>query len=478
MAWGGASSPGGGADSSPDAPGGGLGAGAFGGPGPAVSGQSGSSEDTSIEAFKEAIARAMVGYVDQDVRDTAQADHDAIAAAVEARDKTQREAKAQQERQAMMDEIDALQNKTNFATPATQAVPTEFDPQNPYDIEDPDVIDNKGWTLDESQFNDETNTDPVSLDDPQGTEEGLAAAQAAERSASLGTRARGARNPGKVAQHNLAYYQSNQALLQEVENQETRVKELEAIENRTRKEQNELNNLKSLINQVKQTDRYSKAYVALHGTTPFGKAFLAMAPFGFGLWGPKLQQALIDRGHIDDRDWGDLVNEIETSVNRPEPMPSHLKQLLNEAEPWTVGLSNRQIKYYLDRPEELEWVRNLWNQTNSSEDVTDQSGAGTFANDVIQTQMDGFKQTGIVWKPQSEKDNNLVILTPPGFDFANVSIENEAGDVLDTGRNMGRTNGRRFTYRFSRPGAQYQGPIYLRIGNTRYKIDNPGARVN
>jgi len=64
------------------------------------------------------------------------------------------------------------------------------------------------------------------------------------------------------------------------------------------------------------------------------------------------------------------------------------------------------------------------------------------------------------------------------FDSANASIENEAGDVLDTGRNMGRTNGGRFTYRFSRPGAQYQGPIYLRIGNTRYKIDNPGARVN
>ena len=122
------------------------------------------SSDTSIEAFREAIARAMVGYVDQDVRDTAKAEQDAIDAAVAARDRALKEAEAQQERQAMMDQIDAMQKETTFATPATQAVPTEFDPQNPYDIEDPDVIDNKGWTLDESQFNDETNTDPVSPD--------------------------------------------------------------------------------------------------------------------------------------------------------------------------------------------------------------------------------------------------------------------------------------------------------------------------
>tara|TARA_Y100000310_G_scaffold215076_1_gene216055 strand:+ start:471 stop:1673 length:1203 start_codon:yes stop_codon:yes gene_type:complete len=360
------------------------------------------SSDTSIEAFREAIARAMVGYVDQDVRDTAKAEQDAIDAAVAARDRALKEAEAQQERQAMMDQIDAMQKETTFATPATQAVPTEFDPQNPYDIEDPDVIDNKGWTLDESQFNDETNTDPVSPDSnpvgptrsfqDQAMDDAVAigaqrnisrSAQdqamddavaigaqrmspAQQRSASLGTRARGARNPGKVAQHNLADYQSKQAFLQEVQDKETRVKELEAIENRTRKEQNELNNLKSLINQVKQTGRYSKAYATVHGVSPFGKAFLAMASLGLGWWGPKLGQAAIDRGFIDDRDWGDIANEIETSVNRPEPMPSHLKQLLNEAEPWTVGLSNRQIKYYLDRPSELEWVRNLWNQMNPS----------------------------------------------------------------------------------------------------------------
>ena len=33
-------------------------------------------------------------------------------------------------------------------------------------------------------------------------------------------------------------------------------------------------------------------------------------------------------------------------------------------EPWMKGLSERQIQYYLDRPSELEWVRNLYNQMN------------------------------------------------------------------------------------------------------------------
>ena len=33
-------------------------------------------------------------------------------------------------------------------------------------------------------------------------------------------------------------------------------------------------------------------------------------------------------------------------------------------EPWMKGLNERQIKYYLDRPSELEWVRNLYNEMN------------------------------------------------------------------------------------------------------------------
>ena len=100
MGWGGASSPGGGADSSPDAPGGGLGSGAFGGDGPSVSGQSKSSQDTStIEGFRAALAKAMGATIENNVdREAFDAEMEEAAnqrardAAVEARDKAIRDA--------------------------------------------------------------------------------------------------------------------------------------------------------------------------------------------------------------------------------------------------------------------------------------------------------------------------------------------------------------------------------------------------
>jgi len=204
------------------------------------------------------------------------------------------------------------------------------------------------------------------LHDPQGTEAGLRAAQAVERSMNLGKRARGARNPGKVAQNNLADLKSKKAYLDEVEEREKRVTELEAIKNRTRKEQNELNNLKSLINKHKMTDRYSTAYETVYGTSPLGQAVKVMAPLGMGMWGPRVSQAFIDRGFIDDRSFDDVSFEIENNVNRPDSFLENYINNLPADEPWMKGLNERQIQYYLDRPSELEWVRNLWNEMNPS----------------------------------------------------------------------------------------------------------------
>ena len=212
-------------------------------------------------------------------------------------------------------------------------------------------------------------SESTGLHDPQGTEAGLRAAQAVERSMNLGKRARGARNPGKVAQNNLADLKSKKAYLDEVEEREKRVTELEAIKNRTRQEQNELNNLKSLINKHKMTDRYSTAYATVYGTSPLGQAVKAMAPLGMGMWGPKLSQAFIDRGFVDDRTFDDVSFEIENNVNRPDSfLENYINNLPASAydEPWMKGLNERQIKYYLDRPSELEWVRNLYNEMNPS----------------------------------------------------------------------------------------------------------------
>ena len=45
-------------------------------------------------------------------------------------------------------------------------------------------------------------------------------------------------------------------------------------------------------------------------------------------------------------------------------------KLLQKLEPWTRGLNQRQINYYFDRPSELEWVRNLYNQMNPDSMMT------------------------------------------------------------------------------------------------------------
>ena len=88
------------------------------------------------------------------------------------------------------------------------------------------------------------------------------------------------------------------------------------------------------------------------------------------------------------------------------------------------------------------------------------------------------EQAGIVWKPVSESDGNLVILTPSSFDSASVTITDAEGNVIDTGTSMGRTNGNRHTYRFSMPGAGYGNNVYLNIGSRRYLINNGAARIN
>ena len=205
------SAPGGSSSSSGtgNAPGEGMGAGAFDGGG-------GASKDTStIEGFMEAIARA-IGHksvsVDQESIDNMNeeaANNRAIAAAVEARDRTQREAREQEERQAMMDDIDAMQNKTNFATPAPAVKAVDLDTYDakfasPHNMVDETETEKEygptfsGMTspfgIDESQLDDPTDDSPAydpdavnrqvygapqDLDDPQGTEEGLDAEQEA-----------------------------------------------------------------------------------------------------------------------------------------------------------------------------------------------------------------------------------------------------------------------------------------------------------
>lgn len=83
-----------------------------------------------------------------------------------------------------------------------------------------------------------------------------------------------------------------------------------------------------------------------------------------------------------------------------------------------------------------------------------------------------------VYKPHSEGDGNLVVLmhsSAPGNQP--VTLMDESGRVLDRGRYVGRTNGGRPTYRFSRPGHAYRGSrVAINAGGQIFPIGNPALR--
>ncbi|RMD87285.1 MAG: hypothetical protein D6808_01745, partial [Candidatus Dadabacteria bacterium] len=62
---------------------------------------------------------------------------------------------------------------------------------------------------------------------------------------------------------------------------------------------------------------------------------------------------------------------------------------------------------------------------------------------------------GAVWKPVSDSDGNLVVLDAFGTNSSKIQIVNQNGKVLETGRFVGKTNGGRPTFRFSKRGSGY-----------------------
>lgn len=79
---------------------------------------------------------------------------------------------------------------------------------------------------------------------------------------------------------------------------------------------------------------------------------------------------------------------------------------------------------------------------------------------------------GFRYKPVSEGDHNLVILTPASWPEDQVVTMNG-----ERGRYVGRTNGNRPTYRFSKPGAAYGDNVALVIGGRQYVVRQGGADI-
>ena len=375
MGWGGASSPGGGADSSPDAPGGGLGSGAFGGDGPSVSGQSKSSQDTStIEGFRAALAKAMGATIENNVDKEAfdaemedAANNRAIAAAVEARDKAIRDA-------ADLGEL------------------------------------NSGMMgIDNDDDNDRGLLGP-SIDDPQGTQKGLDAEQEARDAIGKSQRSDQDKAMNEAvaigAQRNIsrqdqekemdaAYYDDRTIDRQKREN-------MKAVQDRfgfspgnphldqnldspSREALAKDPNMRDpvfrdlafdfidnvLDQKTNSTLETIMGYVmkALNPAYGFGTAMKAMfEALGFDT-NPNLGQRAIaaaitafEGGIPGQRGAGGLMEgERGDSFGEKQAM-----EALEKVAPWTKGLNQRQIEYYFadGNEEELEWVTNLYNQMN------------------------------------------------------------------------------------------------------------------
>jgi hypothetical protein len=424
MAWGGAGSPGGGADSSPDAPGGGLGAGAFGPDGPSVSGQSESSKDTStIEGFREAIARAMgvTAVTEQEAvsKEQTEAELDAIAnararsAAVANAQATKAAAiaQAQKERAKQEQEMDAAYQAGIIGQGTAQVSLDEHDAK--FGIETEDVTEDEtygptfsGMTspfgIDESQFDDPSNTNDVSPDsNPVGPTRSFQE-QAMNEAVAIGAQRTNVdpSDTGNISRQkqeqeiDKSYYDSRtidrqkQANMKAIQdrfgfspgnphmdvNLDSPSREALAKDHRMRDPVfrdlafNFIDNvmdegpkntaLESLVGYI------NKAFNPAFGLGTIAKAILDS--FGFNV-NPNLGQRALaaattayEGGIPGNRGAGGLMEgERNDSFGEEQAI-----KLLEKLEPWTKGLNKKQIDYYFDRPSELEWVRNLWNQMN------------------------------------------------------------------------------------------------------------------
>lgn len=87
----------------------------------------------------------------------------------------------------------------------------------------------------------------------------------------------------------------------------------------------------------------------------------------------------------------------------------------------------------------------------------------------------------ILWKPYSDSDGNLAVLLPynPG---GAVIRDNATGQVISTGRPIGSGNGFQQTYRFDRPGSEYQNVTIefangttMSVGDGSLRYENQGS---
>ncbi len=92
---------------------------------------------------------------------------------------------------------------------------------------------------------------------------------------------------------------------------------------------------------------------------------------------------------------------------------------------------------------------------------------------------------GFVYKPESEKNGNLVILLPAQMagEVAELLLKDENGNEVENGQDYGYANGGRQHFRFDKPGADYPSNLTVEVRMSdgsivEYKIPNPSERYD
>ena len=136
------------------------------------------------------------------------------------------------------------------------------------------------------------------------------------------------------------------------------------------------------LNAIKDTALYSKAYNVSNPSAVRNMIAKAMGFFGMGTafsLAQALENKAIERGLFDRTTFDQMMKEFDdpaafgaagnplgTGGSDENKQRKIIMELFYQTNPWARGLNQRQIDYYLDRPSELEWVQNLYNQMNPS----------------------------------------------------------------------------------------------------------------
>lgn len=81
----------------------------------------------------------------------------------------------------------------------------------------------------------------------------------------------------------------------------------------------------------------------------------------------------------------------------------------------------------------------------------------------------------LLWKPYSDSDGNLAVLMP--YDPGGAVIKDKnTGEVLGTGRGIGRGNGFAQTYRFDQPGSAYNNAVLEFSDGTTFDVTDGSLR--